>query len=75
MSLNAFVANFANAVEVDAAGVNAESVFKNLASWDSLCALSVIAMVDDAYQVTIGGDELDTTDTIGDLWSLISTRH
>ena len=75
MSLNAFVANFANAVEIDAAGVNAESVFKNLANWDSLCALSVIAMVDDAYQVTIGGDELDTTDTIGDLWSLISTRH
>lgn len=75
MSLNAFVANFANAVEIDAAGVNAESVFKNFANWDSLCALSVIAMVDDAYQVTIGGDELDTTDTIGDLWSLISTHH
>jgi acyl carrier protein len=75
MSLNAFVANFANAVEIEAARVNAESVFKKLENWDSLCALSVIAMVDDAYQVTIGGEELDNAETIGDLWNFIGTKQ
>jgi acyl carrier protein len=75
MSLNAFVANFANAVEVEAARINAASEFKKLENWDSLSALSIIAMVDDAYQVSIGGEELESSDTVGDLWSLISTKH
>jgi len=75
MSLNAFVAEFANAVEVEAARINAQSVFKNLENWDSLCALSVIAMVDEAYQVSIGGEELDSAETIGDLWAVIGTRQ
>lgn len=75
MSLNTFVANFANAVEVEAARVNAQSVFKNLENWDSLCALSVIAMVDDSYRVSIGGDDLEDAATVGDLWALIGTRQ
>lgn len=75
MSLNAFVADFANAVEVEAARISAQSAFKNLENWDSLCALSVIAMVDDAYKVSLGGDDLEDTETIGDLWSLIETRQ
>ena len=73
MSLNAFVTEFANAVEVEAARIDAQSVFKNLENWDSLCALSVIAMVDEAYQVSIGGEELDSAETIGDLWAVIGT--
>lgn len=75
MSVNNFVSEFANAVEIEAARINAQSVYKSLENWDSLCALSVIAMVDDAYQVTLGGEDLEAADTIGDLWNLITTKQ
>lgn len=75
MSQQEFIESFADAIEVDPAAIKAETEFKALENWDSLCALSIIAMVDDAYQVTLGGEDLETSKTVGDLWTLIGTRR
>jgi acyl carrier protein len=41
-----------------------------LEEWSSLLALSVIAMVDDIYQVEIGAKEIVKCDTIEELYEL-----
>jgi acyl carrier protein len=74
MSTAEFIVQFANAIEVDPALVQADTEFKSLDNWDSLCALSIIAMVDESYQVTLGGEDLESSKTVANLWTLIESR-
>lgn len=71
MSLENFVSNFAEAIELDQSTITSETVFKDIESWDSMAVLNVIAMVDDVYQKSIGGDEIEKSITIADLWRKI----
>lgn len=71
MSVQEFVKNFAEAIEVDITSVMPETVFKDIEIWDSMAVLNVIAMVDDRYQKAIGGDEIENSNTIDDLWQKI----
>ena len=48
--------------------------FKELEDWSSLVALSVIAMIDEEYDVTVTGDDMKQQATIGDLYTLVSSR-
>ena len=59
MELNEFIKNFADQFdETDASEIKAETVFHDLDEWSSLIALSLIAMIDEKYDVTIKGDEM-----------------
>ena len=58
MELKDFIANFADQFDdTDASEITAATEFKNLEDWSSLVALSVIAMVDEEYDVTLKGDD------------------
>lgn len=69
-----FIAHFAEALETDAAQLSADTEFKNLPNWDSLAALSVIAMIDEHYGASIGGDELERAGTLANLWQVVSGK-
>jgi acyl carrier protein len=71
MSIEKFVIDFANAVEVDPESIDSTTVFKDLDNWDSMAVLTVIAMIDDEYKKSIGGDALNQAKTISDLWAII----
>ena len=47
---------------------------KSLDEWTSLAALSVIAMIDDEYEVSINGNDIRNLETIGDLFELIKSK-
>lgn len=75
MELNSFIENFANQFdETDASEFKAETVFKDLDEWSSLIALSVIAMVDEEYDVTIKGDDIRNSNTIEDLFNAVKAK-
>ena len=75
MELNEFIENFADQFEdTDASEIKAETVFKELEEWSSLIALSVIAMVDEEYDVTIKGDDIRSSNTIEDLFNLVKSK-
>ena len=75
MELNEFVENFAEQFDdTDASEIKAETVFKELEEWSSLIALSVIAMVDEEYDVTIKGDDIRNSNTIEDLYNVVKSR-
>ena len=75
MELNEFIQNFADQFdETDASEFKAETVFHDLDEWSSLIALSVIAMIDEEYEVTIKGDEMRAAVTIQDLFNLVKNK-
>ena len=75
MDFKGFVENFVNQFEdTDASEFKAETVFKELDEWSSLIALSVIAMVDEEYDVTIKGDDIRNSNTIEDLYNVVKSR-
>lgn len=75
MEIKDFIENFANQFDdTDASEFKAETVFKELDEWSSLIALSVIAMVDEEYDVTIKGDDIRNSSTIEDLFNIVNSR-
>lgn len=75
MKLNEFVENFADQFDdTDANEIKADTVFKELEEWSSLIALSVIAMVDEEYDVTIKGDDIRNSNTIEDLFNIVKSK-
>jgi len=75
MEIKDFIQNFADQFdETDASEFKAETVFHDLDEWSSLIALSVIAMIDEEYDVTIKGDEMRAAVTIGDLFNLVNSK-
>lgn len=75
MELNDFIANFAEQFEdTDASVIKADTEFKELDEWSSLIALSVIAMVDEEYDVTIKGDDIRNSNTVEDLFNAVKAK-
>lgn len=75
MELNEFVVNFASQLDdADPAVIKAETAFHELEEWSSLAALSIIAMVDEEYDVTLKGEDLNKSKTIEDLFNIVKER-
>lgn len=75
MEINEFIANFAEQFEdTDASEITAATEFKNLDEWSSLIALSVIAMADEEYDVTLKGDDIRGAVTVEDLFNIVKSR-
>lgn len=75
MELNAFIQNFADQFdETDSSVFVASTEFKKLDEWSSLIALSIIAMVDEEYDVTIKGDDIISAVTIEDLFNIVKEK-
>ena len=75
MELNDFISKFAEQFdETDAAEFNAATEFKALDEWSSLTALSIIAMVDEEYDITIKGDDIRNSATIEDLYKVVASK-
>ena len=72
MNIQEFIDNFAAQFDdTDAEVFTAETQFKKLDEWSSLTALSIIAMVDDEYDVIIKGNDIVESDTIQDLFERV----
>ena len=75
MEMNEFIEKFAEQLdETSVESLNSETKFRELEEWSSLVALSVIAMIDEEYNITITGDDMKKQTTIGDLFNLVSSR-
>lgn len=75
MEIKDFIENFANQFEdTEASEFKAETVFRDLDEWSSLIALSIIAMVDEEYGVTLNGDDMKRATTIQDLFNLVKSK-
>lgn len=75
MEIKEFVEKFAEQFdETDASVFTPETKFRELDEWSSLMGLSIIAMVDDEYDVTLKGDDIRGSETIEDLFKIVASR-
>ena len=74
MDLQGFIGKFADQFDTpDVYELAANTKFKALEEWSSLMALSIIAMVDEEYGVTIKGKDIRESDTIEDLFYVVNS--
>ena len=74
-SLNEFVELFAEQFdETDTSEIQASTVFHDLEEWSSLIGLSVIAMVDEEFDVALKGDDIKTSNTIQDIFEKVQSK-
>ena len=75
MEINVFIEKFCEQLEdTDISTINSSTDYKKIGEWDSLVALSVIAMIDEEFEVIITGDDIDGNTTIEDLYNTIQSR-
>lgn len=75
MEIKEFIEKFAEQFDdTDASEIKAETVYKELDEWSSLIALSVIAMVDEEYDITIKGDDIRNSKTVEDLFNAVIAK-
>ncbi len=75
MNINEFIEHFAEQFEeTDAAEFKADTKFHDLEEWSSLMALNIIAMVDEEYDVTLKGADIENSATIEDLFNTVKSK-
>ena len=71
-TLEEFVALFAEQFDdTDASEIQANTQFHKLNEWSSLIGLSVIAMVDEEFDIALKGDDVKNAVTVEDLYNTI----
>ena len=74
-SLEEFVALFAEQFDdTDAREFTPSTVFHELDEWSSLIGLSVIAMVDEEFEVALNADDMISSVTIEDLYNKVVAK-
>ena len=75
MELKEFIENFANQFDdTDPSEIKADTVFHELDEYSSLIALSIIAMVDEEYDVQLKGDDMRSAVTVEDLFNIVKSK-
>lgn len=75
MDIKGFIDNFAAQFDdTPADQITAGTRFRDLDEWSSLIALSVIAMADEEYGVTLKGDDIKNATTVKDIFDAVASK-
>ena len=75
MNIDEFIQNFAEQFdETEASKFTPETVFRDNDEWSSLLALSVMAMVDEEYDVQLSANEMRQANTIQELFDIVNSH-
>ncbi len=74
-TLEEFVALVAEQFDdTDPNEINAKTVFHNIEEYSSLIGLSLIAMVDEEFDVALKGDDVKNSITVEDLYNCVMSK-
>lgn len=73
MQINEFINHFAAQFEGTLV-FTPETRFREIEEWSSLTALSVLAMIDEEYDVQLRADEMRKTNNIQELYNLVNSH-
>jgi acyl carrier protein len=54
--------------------IQLDTVFKSLSEWSSMMALLIIAFIDEEYEVSVNGDDINNASTIEDLFIIVESK-
>jgi|LSQX01.3.fsa_nt_gb acyl carrier protein len=70
MDMNEFIEKIKEVLEIEDREVNESDLFRDYDEWDSLAYLSVIAFLDEEYEIQMEEAEFKTLKTIEDLYNV-----
>ena len=75
MNIETFIQQFTDLLEEpESAQITASTLFRDLEEYSSLLALTIVAMVDEEYDVAIKAEDLRKAQTIEDLFNIIKEK-
>lgn len=75
MDIETFIKHFSEQLEEpEAVRITASTKFHEIDEYSSLLALTIIAMIDEEYDVTIKGEDLRKAQTIEDLFNIVKEK-
>ena len=75
MEIKEFIQNFADQFDAaDVCGFNGDTKFRELEDWSSMIALSVMAMIEDEYDVMLTPEEMRQAQTIQELYNIVNNH-
>lgn len=75
MEINDFIKNFSTLFdECLPESLTQETEFRNIEGWSSITALSVLAMIDEEYDISLKGNDIINSVTIGDLFKIVKSK-
>ena len=75
MIIGEFIQSFAEQFEeTEASEFSPETVFRDNDEWSSLLALSIMAMVDEEYDVQLSANEMRQANTIQELFDIVNSH-
>lgn len=67
MELKEKLALLEETLDTEEGALTPETTLDDVAEWDSIAALSLIAMLDDNFERTISGEQIKALKTVGDI--------
>lgn len=74
MDNNIFIEKFREVIDGDDTPITMETDFRQLSTWDSLTAMSVIMMIEDVYGVEMTEKDIKVCNTVEDIFDLVRTK-
>lgn len=74
MEIKEFIENVKDQFEDAPETFGVDTKFRELEDWSSLVSLSIIAMVDDEYDVVIKASDIKNVETVGQLYELVNSK-
>ena len=71
--MDKFIESMSEVFERD--DIGPDDVFRDYEEWDSMAYLSLIAMIDDNYDIVIPGEEFSNLNKIIDIYNYINNHH
>lgn len=75
MDLKKFIQDFSEILEETDFPLDGTTRFKDLEEWSSIVALSLIAMVDENYNVVLKGTDIQNVDTLEALYRIVLSKR
>ena len=69
-----FIQQFKEVLEIEDREISLDDIFRDYEEWDSLVLLSLIAMLDEEFEVEIEEDDFNQLKTVGGLLNEVIKR-
>jgi len=74
MDVETFLREFAEILEIPSSEITQATELASLKNWDSMTVLSFMALVDEKFGGEVNPDDIETAQTVGDLYRLASAQ-
>lgn len=72
---NEFLENIKELLGIDDRDISMDDEFRSFDEWSSLAFMSLIAMLEDEYDIKVDVNRFKLLETVGDVWAEVQTAR